>query len=833
MISKSRNDTPQETTVVPPRAIQTSQEVNLYLEVLPYVAPDTATATKEALELLSSSNLGVDSKIGSGDWWGLSRRRLDLLEESGDWNQVWKECEELLRGVETKAKEKANGEVKNEETAVAKTDGIAPAVEGEETKGRGDDWRVWEGFVKSAGELYNQENKSQGTKALEVILSHRIAATAGTVRNADLALVKFASLFHDHHEGPEGTPTLLEACKEYFTRTGTKSCCFEDLQNYLEMLETSEKAEFLVFVENHVADMDKDDEVLEDLLKSLNYHVLTQGFYQKSKIAKVAAQINHHKFIYLLNISPLSTTSPTTEGAEGAEDIVPKLNDFITATLRIYSSALSLGSALLVTDNQYGDDAALLSVMGLVRLHLLHVSTTGSATTIEAQAPLYQSITILSTVVSKSKHNYQAMLLLVRLYLLIGAVGLAVDVYPGLNIKQIQNDTLSHFLLTRISTLLPAERKVEQILNEAGRIYESSSSQTPNMLVLAFERSGYAQMMGFLEFSERVAGSVCRSMWEIERRRVERLRTSTSIAGKVEDSETLENAIKDDAVIWDNRDFGVVVSCETEHPPRLPAKEGEEKGEEGVKQRFEELFRTSLPPGENWVKAFGVVEKAVVFCKAAIAAGSEVTAAVLEPENCVGVLEKVKADKEADVEFTDEERDYVEAATHFVAAVQAAVAKDGDKAKSAMEKATEWFTTHTPSSDNNNNNTDWHTLHALHLNLDVALLVTGYLAPCLTSTTFKPLQKALKPTLTELIAVANKFKGVVVEIAKKTAKSIDEEEGSDREQELVDKVLEMEKGDVGRLLRDLDIFGGVERVVEGVRKVRASLANAIAGSLEK
>lgn len=533
-----------------------------------------------------------------------------------------------------------------------------------------------------------------------------------------------------------------------------------------------------------------------------------------------------------MKISPLSTTSLTTEGAEGAEDNIPKLNDFITATLRIYSSALSLGSALLVTDNQYGDDAALLSVMGLVRLHLLHVSTTGSATTIVAQAPLYQSIAILSAVVSKSKHNYQAMLLLVRLYLLIGAVGLAVDVYPGLNIKQIQNDTLSHFLLTRISTLLPSERKVEKILNEAGRIYESSSSQTPNMLVLAFERSGYAQMMGFLEFSERVAGSVCRSMWEIERRRVERLRGSIYNVGKVEDSETLENAIKDDAVIWDNRDFGVVVSCETEHPPRLPAKEGEEQGAEGVKRRFEELFRTSLPPGENWVKAFGVVEKVVVFCKAAIAAGSEVTAAVLEPENCMAVLEKVKADKEADVEFTDEEKEYVEAAAHIVATVQAAVAKDGDKAKNAMEKAKEWFTAHTPS-DSSTSNPDWHTLHALHLKLDVALLVTGYLVPCLSSTTFKPLQKSLRPILTELTTAASKFRSAVVEEAKKTAKSIDEEEGSDREQELVDRVLEIENGDVGRLLRDLDIFGGVERVVEGVRKVRGSLADAIAGDLGK
>jgi N-terminal acetyltransferase B complex non-catalytic subunit len=76
-----------------------------------------------------------------------------------------------------------------------------------------------------------------------------------------LALVKFASVFHDRHGGPEGTPTLLEACKEYFTRTGAKSCCFEDLQAYLEMLEETETEEFLGFVENHVTHMSEDGEV--------------------------------------------------------------------------------------------------------------------------------------------------------------------------------------------------------------------------------------------------------------------------------------------------------------------------------------------------------------------------------------------------------------------------------------------------------------------------------------------------------------------------------------------------------------------------------------------
>jgi N-terminal acetyltransferase B complex non-catalytic subunit len=835
MISKSRTDTPTDTTVVPPRAIQTSQEVGLYLEVLPYVAPDSATATKEALELLSSSNLGVDSKIGSGDWWGLVRRQLDLLEESGNWMEVWKACESLLHGVEVKAKESAAAKTDGEAVAnevAKKTDGAAvPETEGE-TKGRGDDWRVWEGFVKAAGELYNQENKDQGNKALEVILQHRETAKTGTSRNADLALVKFASLFHDHHEGPEGTPTLLEACKEYFTRTGTKSCCFEDLQNYLEMLEMSEKKEFLGFVEKHIEDMDADDEVLERNLQILSYQSLTDGFYQKSKISKTAAQINHHKFIYLLTISPLTITATSTSSEE---EVIPKLNDFITSSLKIYVGALPLGSALLDTDNQYGDDAALLSIMGLVRLHLLHSSITSSSTSITAQAPLYQALIILEAVVSKSKHNYQALLLLVRLYLLLGAASLAVEVYPRLNIKQIQNDTLSHFLLTRISTILPAEKKVEAILNDAGRIYESSSSQTPNMLVLAFERGGYAQMMGFIEFSERVAGSVCRSMWEIERRRLDRLGPQQT--NKIDDLETLDTVLKDDAVVWDNRDFGVLVNCETEHPPSIPAAEEGGEATKVQKKRFEELFRTSAPPGENWVKAFAVVEKLVVYCKAVITVTHDLPAPgplSLQPENGTSILEKIQADPEATIEFTGPEREYIEFAHLLTAMIQAAIAKDGVTVISSAEKAQSWLSSRTPSPDSvPSGEPDWNTLHAMHLYIDAAILVGAFVAPTLQSPLHKQLHKSIRPAITSLIAAATAFHNALLAAASKVSKAIAEEDGSDKEQELVDRVLELEQGNVGRALRDMPIFGGVEKVVEGVRRIRRDVARAVDGGRKK
>ena len=98
-----------------------------------------------------------------------------------------------------------------------------------------------------------------------------------------------------------------------------------------------------------------------------------------------------------------------------------------------------------------------------------------------------------------------------------------METYPRLNIKQIQNDTLTYFLLIRISALHLSSNKTEQLLKEAFKIYETSRSQTPGMLVLAYERGSYAQMMGFMEFVDRVSRSVRRGMWEVEKSRLARL----------------------------------------------------------------------------------------------------------------------------------------------------------------------------------------------------------------------------------------------------------------------------------------------------------------------
>lgn len=254
MIDKARNDTPADTTVIPARAIQTSQEVNLMLELIPYVAPDEAD--KLCLEVLNSKNLGVDSTVGAGDWWGLARKRLDLLEKTEDWKTLYDSCKALLPKSDTADSSKSEG-----------ANGESQAKQ--EITGRGDDWRVWKGFVQAAGKLYDAGDKSVSSEALEQIIKHRKIAAAGSSRNGDLALVKFAAFFHDKNDGPDGTPTLEEAIEEYFDRICTKNCCFEDLQEYLELLEDVETRDFLKHVENKVASMPTENEVCDQNPKYL------------------------------------------------------------------------------------------------------------------------------------------------------------------------------------------------------------------------------------------------------------------------------------------------------------------------------------------------------------------------------------------------------------------------------------------------------------------------------------------------------------------------------------------------------------------------------------
>lgn len=97
----------------------------------------------------------------------------------------------------------------------------------------------------------------------------------------------------------------------------------------------------------------------------------------------------------------------------------------------------------------------------LAVMALMHVADFGD------DAAVLRCVFILETLLIKSPHNYDALLILIRLCLVTGTSSLAMEHYMQLSIKNMQHATLSWILYTHISLLHPYSPKVQTKSKEA------------------------------------------------------------------------------------------------------------------------------------------------------------------------------------------------------------------------------------------------------------------------------------------------------------------------------------------------------------------------------
>ena len=122
----------------------------------------------------------------------------------------------------------------------------------------------------------------------------------------------------------------------------------------------------------------------------------------------------------------------------------PLLDFFVCRCLRLYKLSLALDADLPISERRAGDDAAILAAMTLIHIWDL-----------EEETALLRCAVILETLLERSPHNYDALLILIRLCVSLGTPSLAVNYYLQLSVKNVQNATLSWILYTRISMLHP------------------------------------------------------------------------------------------------------------------------------------------------------------------------------------------------------------------------------------------------------------------------------------------------------------------------------------------------------------------------------------------
>ncbi|TFK76275.1 actin cytoskeleton organization protein [Pluteus cervinus] len=306
---------------------------------------------------------------------------------------------------------------------------------------------------------------------------------------------------------PGRLPSLL---RDYFGRIGGKACCFEDLKPYLAF-EGNEKSEWASFLQGVATTAD----TISNLQRSINAHKILR---------------------FMLDPSQVTVESEST---------------LLSTYVDLYLSALPLGADLPSTELQPADDFALLAGNTLVSLWKL---------TSDAKH-LQNAAILLEFALGKSKHSFQSRLLLIRVYRLLGAPSLAVDYYRGLQVKQVQHDTLSHFLLSRASNFSLAasgDLTFSSECLESSQIYLSNTQETGDFIVRAFTSEKYSQIPEFIEFEDRLENSLQRDLVKIEHLRMRT--THEVITSDLIDMELIELKFIFDRTHHDNRDFDILAN---------------------------------------------------------------------------------------------------------------------------------------------------------------------------------------------------------------------------------------------------------------------------------
>ncbi|THU87266.1 hypothetical protein K435DRAFT_782074 [Dendrothele bispora CBS 962.96] len=326
-------------------------------------------------------------------------------------------------------------------------------------------------------------------------------------RSGLLALVELETRARKHDLSTD-TDRLINLMQQYFETFGDKSCCFEDLKPYT-LLQGDERESWSSFLENVASDV--------------------------SSVNNLQRVINSYK---LLRYS-LEPSEITLEAEE----------DRAVLYMQQYFKALPLGNALPTTELQPADDLAILA--GAVTVNMWKVSGD--------QQYLCRAAIILEYALSQSKQSFQMRLMLVRIYRLLGAPSLALEHYRSMRIKQIQNDTLSHFLFSRTSAFSlgsTGDLTLSTECIEASQVYLTNSQETSDFVIRAFTAEKYSQIPEFIAFEDRLDNSLQRDMTKMEHLRM-RIAHEV-ISSDIIDMELIELKFIFDRQHHDNRDFDIL-----------------------------------------------------------------------------------------------------------------------------------------------------------------------------------------------------------------------------------------------------------------------------------
>lgn len=145
---------------------------------------------------------------------------------------------------------------------------------------------------------------------------------------------------------------------------------------------------------------------------------------------------------------------------------------------------------------------------------------------------VFQCIAILEFLLADSKHNYDALLTLVRLYMNLGAASLAIQRHSRLSIKNLQHATISWILYTRISTIHPYgpiptfsnETPIDSSKNLSHAIDWHKSAEGLNSISISrmLDNGQYKMLFDVLETDKCIKNGLAKFLFVVESHRIGR-----------------------------------------------------------------------------------------------------------------------------------------------------------------------------------------------------------------------------------------------------------------------------------------------------------------------
>lgn len=147
---------------------------------------------------------------------------------------------------------------------------------------------------------------------------------------------------------------------------------------------------------------------------------------------------------------------------------------------------------------------------------------------------LLKAAAILDCLISNSPHNYNALLMLVRIYLALGAGSLAFSAFNRMAVKQMQYEAVAHNFFTRLASIHPhsappiegVERKdfdPQAAFIQALNFYRNADITTMKFRSRGLEEGSYRNIEEIIELRSRFNRSFCRRLHALEARRAQRL----------------------------------------------------------------------------------------------------------------------------------------------------------------------------------------------------------------------------------------------------------------------------------------------------------------------